>query len=63
MKDKIKSEIRIWKGRAYLHKEYKVFGLPCESDTPLGDNIKTIERFRDAYKCNIVFLNDDFTRI
>lgn len=56
------SIIKVWKGRAYLHEEYEYMGLPCEKDTPLGNNVKLINKVRKELDCEIVFLNNDFTQ-
>lgn len=62
MKKDYYSEIRVWKGRAYLHEEFESFGLPTERDTPLGTDPKYIDKVRAFHDdCKVVFLKDDFT--
>lgn len=53
--------IKIWRGRAYLHQEWPFGYTFIAKDTPLGNNPDLIEKFRDQYDCEIIFLNDDFT--
>lgn len=53
--------IKIWKGRGFLHRRYKIGKFVIEGDQPLGSDPKYIKKTKDFYKCKIVFLNDDFS--
>lgn len=55
--------VNVWKGRAFLHEEYTMFGMDCEKDTPLGLKGNDYEKLDELHEQGVpfVFLNDDFS--